>query len=622
MTTPRGILEHNVAMSGYTSWRAGGPADRLYKPADLEDLCAFLATVPTDEPVHFVGLGSNLLVRDGGVRGTVIHVHGALKELRFEDRCASQRPENMAKFGVVYAEAGVASPKLARFAASHDLTGAEFLAGIPGTVGGALAMNAGCYGHETWAYVCQVLTVDHQGKTHKRTPREFQVGYRHVDPNGRHDEWFLAAWFMFPKGDGEAARLEIKRLLERRMASQPLDLPNAGSVFRNPPGDYAARLIESCGMKGMRIGDAQVSEKHANFIVNLGQAKASDIETLIETVREKVKENSGVELIREVRIIGEHGERAGGKPALQNFGKVAVMFGGSSAEREVSLKSGAAVLAALQSRGVDAHAFDPAARALEDLKKEGFQRVFIALHGRGGEDGTLQGALTLMGIPYTGSGVLASALAMDKWRSKLLWRAADLPIPDYALLDAASDYAAVAERLGLPLFVKPAREGSSIGVIKVKHAADMAAAYQEAARHDDLVLAEQAMSGGEYTVAVLGEDAELKALPSIRIVPATEFYDYESKYLRDDTRYLCPSGLSEAAEAEMRELALRGFRALGCRGWARVDFLLDAAGRPYLLEANTAPGMTDHSLVPMAARVAGLEFADLCVRILELAHVE
>ncbi|MDP2833574.1 MAG: D-alanine--D-alanine ligase [Pseudomonadota bacterium] len=298
------------------------------------------------------------------------------------------------------------------------------------------------------------------------------------------------------------------------------------------------------------------------------------------------------------------------------------MFGGSSAEREVSLKSGAAVLAALQSRGVAAHAFDPATRPLEDLQKEGFQRVFIALHGRGGEDGTLQGALTLMGMPYTGSGVLASALAMDKWRSKLLWQAAGLPIPDYAVLNENSDFAAVAARLGLPLFVKPAREGSSIGVIKVKQAADLPAAYREAARHDELVLAEQAMSGGEFTVAVLGEGSQLSALPSIRIVPATEFYDYEAKYFRDDTQYLCPSGLSDAAEAEMRALALRGFESLGCRGWARVDFLLDAAGRPTLLEANTAPGMTDHSLVPMAARVAGLEFPDLCLRILELAHVE
>lgn len=306
---------------------------------------------------------------------------------------------------------------------------------------------------------------------------------------------------------------------------------------------------------------------------------------------------------------------------MNQFGKVAVMFGGTSAERDVSLNSGAAVLAALQSRGVDAHDFDPKERPLADLKSEGFERVFIALHGRGGEDGSLQGALTLMNLPFTGSGVLASALAMDKWRSKLVWQALGLPIPDFAMLTADSDFNDVIARLGLPLFVKPAREGSSIGIVKVKTAADLPAAYAEAAKHDDLVIAERAMTGGEFTVAILGTGAAARALPSIRIVPATEFYDYEAKYFRDDTRYLCPSGLSYAQEARMRELALQGYRALGCRGWARVDFLLDDAGNPYLLEANTAPGMTSHSLAPMAARVDGLEFPDLCLRILEMCDV-
>ena len=305
-TALRGTLERGAAMSAYTSWRVGGPADHLYQPADMEDLCAFLKTVPEDEPLHFIGLGSNLLVRDGGVRGTVIHLHGALKALRLEDRRKEARAgESAPRFGLIYAEAGVASPKLARFAANNDLTGAEFLAGIPGTVGGALAMNAGCHGHETWSYATQVLTVDRHGNTRKRTPREYRVAYRHVESGECREEWFLAAWFLFPKGDGEAARAEIKRLLDRRISTQPLDLPNAGSVFRNPPGDYAARLIEACGMKGARNGDAQVSEKHANFIVNLGRATAGDIETLIEKVREKVKAQTGVELIREVRILGE-----------------------------------------------------------------------------------------------------------------------------------------------------------------------------------------------------------------------------------------------------------------------------------------------------------------------------
>jgi len=306
---------------------------------------------------------------------------------------------------------------------------------------------------------------------------------------------------------------------------------------------------------------------------------------------------------------------------MNSYGKVAVMYGGHSAERPVSLNSGAAVLAALQSRGVDAWGFDPAERPLAALLDEGFERVFIALHGRGGEDGCLQGALTLMNLPFTGSGVLASALAMDKWRSKLVWQALGLPIPDSAVLDARTDFAAVVKQLGLPLFVKPAREGSSIGIVKVKNAAELPAAYAEAARHDSLVLAERALTGGEYTVTILGAGEQAQALPSIRIVPATEFYDYDAKYFRDDTRYLCPSGLHPEQEARMRDLALRGYQALGCRGWARIDFLLDADGNPYLLEANTAPGMTSHSLAPMAARVAGLEFADLCLRILEMSDV-
>ena len=305
----------------------------------------------------------------------------------------------------------------------------------------------------------------------------------------------------------------------------------------------------------------------------------------------------------------------------QGFGKVAVLFGGTSAERDVSLKSGHAVLAALHSRGVDAHAFDPAGRDLGDLKREGYERAFLILHGRGGEDGTVQGALELLGIPYTGSGVMASALGMDKWRTKLLWQGAGLPVPDYAVLNADSDFDAVERQLGLPLFVKPANEGSSVGVTKVKAHGGLPAAYAEAAGHDPLVLAERFLGGGEYTVAILGRGDAMRALPVVKIEPATEFYDYEAKYFRNDTRYLCPAGLSAEAEAEMQFLALRAFRVLGCRGWGRVDVLLDAEHKPYLLEINTAPGMTDHSLVPMAARAAGLSFPDLCVKVLELAHV-
>lgn len=298
------------------------------------------------------------------------------------------------------------------------------------------------------------------------------------------------------------------------------------------------------------------------------------------------------------------------------LGKVAVMFGGDSAEREISLKSGTAVLAALRRAGVDAHPFDPAQRPLSDLRVEGYERVFIALHGRGGEDGSLQGALDLMRVPYTGSGVLASALAMDKWRSKLCWQAAGIPVPECAVLDADTDWQAVADRLGLPLFVKPANEGSSIGITKVRAVAELPAAHALAAKYDTLVIAERFLSGGEYTVGILGS----QALPVIRIVPATDFYDYEAKYFRDDTRYLIPSGLSDADEREVREVALNAFRVLGGRGWGRVDVMFDGEGRPRCLEANMSPGMTDHSLVPMAARSAGLTFEQLVVRILEAAR--
>lgn len=299
------------------------------------------------------------------------------------------------------------------------------------------------------------------------------------------------------------------------------------------------------------------------------------------------------------------------------LGKVAVLLGGRSAEREVSLKSGSAVLAALQKSGVDAHAFDPSVRPLQALKEEKFDRVFIALHGRYGEDGTVQGALELMGIPYTGSGVMASAIGMDKWRSKLIWEAMGLPVPEYEALTAPSDWNALADHLDLPLFVKPANEGSSVGISKVKTVEELPTAYAEAAKHDRVVIFESFVSGGEYTVAILNDCA----LPVIKIEPANEFYDYEAKYLRDDTRYLCPCGLSEDQENEMQRLAQEAFALIGGEGWGRVDFLRGEDGKAYVLEVNTSPGMTDHSLVPMAARHAGISFEQLVLQILGAAHV-
>lgn len=302
------------------------------------------------------------------------------------------------------------------------------------------------------------------------------------------------------------------------------------------------------------------------------------------------------------------------------FGKVAVLMGGRSGEREVSLKSGGAVLSALQTQGIDAQAFDPRDKPLHEL--ESFDRVFINLHGRYGEDGCIQGALEMLQIPYTGSGVMASAIGMDKWRTKLLWRATNVVTPDFELVTADSDFAAIEKKLGLPLFVKPANEGSSLGISKVKEAGGLQAAYELAAEADPLVIAEKFVGGGEYTVGVIDDGkGGFRALPIIRIVPKNEFYDFEAKYLRDDTEYLCPCGLSAEKEAQIQQEALLAFRAVGCKGWGRVDFLMDEAGNHYFLEVNTSPGMTDHSLVPMAAKAAGISFEELVVRILESADV-
>ena len=300
------------------------------------------------------------------------------------------------------------------------------------------------------------------------------------------------------------------------------------------------------------------------------------------------------------------------------FGKTAVLMGGDSSEREISLISGNAVLAALQGRGVDAHAFDPQQRPIAELNSAGFARAFIILHGPGGEDGAMQGALEWLGIPYTGSGVLASALTMDKLKTKRVVVGAGYAAPDYAVLASPADLPGALERIGLPLMVKPASQGSSVGITKVKTAAELATAYAEARAVDPLVFAEAFVAGAEYTVGVL----QGRALPSIRIQPATEFYDYQAKYFRDDTQYHCPSGLDAKEEAELQAAALAAFQVTDCAGWGRVDFMRDPAnGRFYFIEINTTPGMTGHSLVPMAARQSGIDFGELVWRVLETSFL-
>ena len=303
---------------------------------------------------------------------------------------------------------------------------------------------------------------------------------------------------------------------------------------------------------------------------------------------------------------------------VEALGKVALLMGGQSAEREVSLKSGAAVFEALRSRGVNAHGIDVGVGIADVLRDGHFDRAFIALHGRGGEDGVIHGMLEMLQIPYTGSGVLASALSMDKLRCKQLWAGIGLPTPPFALLNADTDFQAVAAEVGLPLMVKPGHEGSSVGMSKVDTADQLEAAWREAAKYDDLVLAERWIKGGEYTVAILGHEA----LPSICLETPHTFYDYDAKYHANTTRYHCPCGLDADIEQRYQQLALAAFDAVGARGWGRVDLMVDGDGNPWLLEINTVPGLTDHSLVPMAAKAAGISFEDLVLRILVDARLD
>jgi len=305
------------------------------------------------------------------------------------------------------------------------------------------------------------------------------------------------------------------------------------------------------------------------------------------------------------------------KTSVARFGKVAVLLGGKSSEREISLMSGRNVIEGLRKAGVDAHPFDPAERELSDLKQEGFERAFIALHGRYGEDGTVQGALELLGIPYTGSGVMASALSLDKLRTKLIWLASGVPTPRHEVITADTDWTAVAEKLGLPLIIKPAHEGSTLGLTKVLDAKRLPTAYRDAAKYDSLVLAEEFVEGEELTAGFVGEEA----LPLIRIEAPQGNYDYQNKYFSDETKYICPCGLPPREEHRIQELVMRSAWVLGCSGWGRADLIRRADGSVSLLEMNTSPGMTGHSLVPMAAKVAGISFEQLVVRILELAHV-
>ncbi len=604
----QGDLRHDERLARYTSWRVGGPADRFYRPVDRQDLLLFLKSLPTNEPLYWIGLGSNLLIRDGGIRGTVIYTRGRLNEMRLlED-------------GRLYVEAGVTCARVARFCAENGLTGAEFLAGIPGTMGGALAMNAGAFEGETWAQVESVELTNNQGDLVCRQRDEFEVGYRQV--NRAENEWFLSTIMNFRAGDGEESRVRVKALLAHRAATQPTNQPSCGSVFRNPEGDYAARLIESCSLKGLAIGGAVVSEKHANFIINAGDAKAAELEALISLVKERVEKETGVRLHAEVCIVGEplQSQKKISR-TIQNpeeFGRVAVLMGGTAAERAVSLKSGQAVYEALLRNGIDAVALDVSDSPVTTLIEGEYSRVFNMLHGRGGEDGVMQGALQALNLPFTGSDVLGSALSMDKLRSKLCWLGCDLPTPAWMQLEGLDDLPRCEEKLGFPVIVKPAQEGSSIGMSCASNSKELIAAWELASQCGCDVFAEQWVTGQEYTVALIGE----VGLPVIRLETANQFYDYEAKYLSNSTQYHCPCDLSDVEGKSLQQLAMKAAKALAVSGWGRVDLMVDEQGQPWLIEVNTIPGMTSHSLVPMAAKAAEISFDELVWLVLETSFKE
>ena len=366
---PSGQMRYNESLANYTSWRVGGVAERFYQPENKADLIQFIQSLPENEPLFWMGLGSNLLVRDGGIRGTVINTKNRLKIMqRIDDE-------------TIYVEAGVPCALVAKFCAEQGLIGAEFLAGIPGTMGGALKMNAGAFGGETWAIVQNVEMLNRHGDVFTKSVNEFEVSYRHV--NLKKDEWFLATKLKLQKGDTNDSQQNIKILLAKRANSQPTNQPSCGSVFKNPTGDYAARLIEVSGLKGFKIGGAQVSEKHANFIINAGGATAEDIEQMIAYVQTQVMQKHGINLQTEVCIVGEKINVKQVEHA-EDFGCVAVFMGGNSAEREVSLKSGAAVHAALVEQGVNALAVDVTNNVIESLTNLKIDRVFNIIHGRGG----------------------------------------------------------------------------------------------------------------------------------------------------------------------------------------------------------------------------------------------
>ncbi len=596
----RGRWDRDVPLAPRTWLRAGGPAEALFEPADAGDLEAFLAARPAGLPVTPIGVASNLLVRDGGIEGVVVRLRGPLAAISVEGPC-------------LRVGAGATDRSIAIHAMQAGLSGLEFFIGIPGTLGGAVRMNAGAFGGETAEVVEQVIALDAHGRRHVLRPAELGFAYRHSTLPA---DWIvIEAVLKAVPGDPAAIRARMAAIKAEREASQPLRVATGGSTFKNPAGERKAwQLIDAAGCRGLRHGRAMVSEKHCNFLINTGGARAAEIEALGELVRARV-----LAAERRRARVGDPSHRPPGpSPGGGGMRHVAVLMGGWSAEREVSLVSGEAAAAALRQRGYQVSALDVGrdlAARLAELRPD---VVFNALHGRGGEDGTVQGLLDIMGIPYSHSGLLASALAMNKAMAKRLFESAGLRCPE-SRLTTVEALRSGEPPLPVPYVVKPNQEGSSVGVRIVRDPGEPAIDRNDWPYGSE-VLVERYIPGRELTVGVLGD----RPLAVTEIVHAHGFFDYHAKYTANEAQHLIPAPLPRELYERALDQALRAHRALGCRGVTRSDFRLDPDDPDglYLLELNTQPGMTPISLVPEQAAHVGIGFADLVHQLVEEARCD
>jgi UDP-N-acetylenolpyruvoylglucosamine reductase len=605
----RGRLTPGAALAPLVWFKSGGAAEWLFEPADADDLAAFLAALDPRVPVLPLGLGSNLIVRDGGVPGVTIRLGKAF---------ARVEPIGDSRLRCGGGASGILVSSTARDA---GVAGVEFLRSIPGTVGGFVRMNGGAYGRETADVLVEAEVVLRDGTRRTLSRDDLGYSYRHSAlPDGA---VVVGATFRGVPGEPAAIQAEMDRIAAAREASQPLRSRTGGSTFKNPPGAKAWELVDAAGCRGLRRGDAQVSEKHTNFLLNLGAASSAEIETLGEDVRARVKAASGVELEWEIQRVGVQLDPARHGEEFRRL-HVAVLMGGWSAEREVSLNSGAGVAEALESLGHRVTRVDLTPTVAADLAAAAPDLVFNALHGTPGEDGSVQGLLELMGLRYTHSGLATSVIAIDKVLTKQVLVPAGVPMPGGRIVRSAEVFEA--DPLPRPYVLKPVNEGSSVGVAIVTAGGnygspigrDTAGPWQEF----DELLAEPYVRGRELTTAVLDGADGARALGVTELRPKSGWYDYDAKYTDGMTEHLFPAPVPDEIAEACRDLALQAHRVLGCRGCSRSDFRWDderGVDGLFLLEVNTQPGMTALSLVPEQARHTGMSYAELVQAIVDAA---